>query len=64
MSSGRHEITPLYHKIVAVNAVKTENQLSSMDRAGGINIHPINRVDIAWFLDQECGNKLEDGGME
>ena len=40
MSSGRHEITPLYHKIVAVNAVKTESQLSSMDRAGGINFHP------------------------
>ena len=50
MSSGRHEITPLYHKIVVVNAVKTESQLSSMDRAGGINIHPINWVDIAQML--------------
>ena len=40
MSFGRHEITPLYHKIVAVKAIMTANQLSSTDRASGINFHP------------------------
>ena len=47
LSSGRHQITPLYHETAAVKAIKTANQLSSMDRAGGINFHPINWVDIA-----------------
>ena len=49
-SSGRHQITPLYHETAAVKAIKTANQLSSMDRAGGINFHPINWVDIAQML--------------
>ena len=40
LSSGRHQITPLYHETAAVKAIKTANQLSSMDRAGGINFHP------------------------
>ena len=40
LSSGRHQITPLYHKTEAVKAIKTANQLSSMDRASGINFHP------------------------
>ena len=40
MTSKKHEISLLYHETAAVKAIKTANQLSSMDRAGGINFHP------------------------
>ena len=48
MTLKKHEITPVYHETAAVKAIKTANQLSSMDKAGVINSHP--KVVIAQII--------------